>query len=96
MGARRLRAGLVSLRAVRLDAPGPPVVAFAVSRRQGSAVVRNRIRRRLRAAVAVHEAELSAGWAYLLSTDRRAMSAPFAELSDAVGSALRQARQEPA
>jgi len=81
---------------VRLDAPGPPVVAFAVSRRQGPAVVRNRIRRRLRAAVALHEAQLSPGWAYLLSTDRRAMSAPFTELTDDIGAVLRQAREESA
>jgi ribonuclease P protein component len=80
---------------VRLDAPGPPVVAFAISRRQGSAVVRNRIRRRLRAAVALHEVELTPGWAYLLSTDRRAMSTPFAELVDDVASVLQRARREP-
>jgi ribonuclease P protein component len=69
-------------------------VAYAIGKRTGSAVVRNRIRRRLRAAVALHEAELTAGWAYLLAADRRAMTAPFAELAEHVGRVLRKAREE--
>jgi ribonuclease P protein component len=68
-------------------------VAYAIGKRTGSAVVRNRVRRRLRAAVALHEAELAAGGAYLLSADQRAMSAPFVELADQVARALRQARE---
>jgi hypothetical protein len=43
--------------------------------------------------VALHEAELAPGGAYLLAADRRAMSAPFAELTDQVARALRQARE---
>jgi ribonuclease P protein component len=73
---------------------GPPRVAFAISRRTGSAVVRNRIRRRLRAAVALHEAELAAGGAYLLTAERRAMSMPFSELAEQVAQLLRRAREE--
>jgi len=92
-GARRLRVGSVSIRAVRLGASGPPRVAYAIGKRTGSAVVRNRVRRRLRAAVALHEAELAAGGAYLLAADQRAMTAPFVELADQVGRALRQARE---
>jgi ribonuclease P protein component len=79
---------------VRGDAPDAPRVAYAIGRRTGSAVVRNRIRRRLRAAVALHEAELSPGGAYLVAADRRAMTAPFAELADQVGRLLREAREE--
>jgi ribonuclease P protein component len=92
-----LRVGAVSVRAVRgsaADPTAPPRVAYAIGKRTGSAVVRNRIRRRLRAAVALHEAELTAGGAYLLSADRSAMSTPFAELADHVGRALRRAREE--
>jgi ribonuclease P protein component len=76
------------------DATGPPRVAYTIGRRTGSAVVRNRIRRRLRAAVALHEADLAAGGAYLVFADRGAMSVPFAELSDQVGEVLRRAREE--
>ncbi len=68
-------------------------MAYAIGKRTGSAVLRNRVRRRLRAAVALHEAELAAGAAYLVSADRRAMSAPFVELADQVARALRQARE---
>jgi len=92
--ARRLRVGAVSVRAVRGDPSGPPRVAYAIGKRTGSAVVRNRIRRRLRAAVALHQAELAPGGAYLVAADRRAMSTPFAELSDQVARSLRQARKD--
>lgn len=44
--------------------------------------------------MALHQAELAPGGAYLLASDRRAMSAPFAELSDQVARALRQARED--
>lgn len=69
-------------------------MAYAIGKRTGSAVVRNRVRRRLRAAVALHEADLTAGGAYLLSADRRAMSAPFAELAEQVGQVLRRAQEQ--
>ena len=69
-------------------------MAYAIGKRTGSAVVRNRIRRRLRAAVALHQAELAPGGAYLVAADRRAMSTPFAELSDQVARSLRQARED--
>ena len=68
-------------------------MAYAIGKRTGSAVVRNRVRRRLRAAVALHEAELATGGAYLVSADRRAMSAPFVELADQVARALRQTQE---
>jgi ribonuclease P protein component len=54
---RRVREGLVTV----VFRPGepPPRVAFAVSRKVGSAVVRNTVRRRLRAVLA--EADLAGG-----------------------------------
>ena len=64
--APRRRAGGVSLRYVSDNTDDPARVAYAIGRHVGSAVVRNRIRRRLRAAVAQHESELLAGGAYLL------------------------------
>jgi ribonuclease P protein component len=54
-------------------------VAYAVSG-AGNAVVRNRLRRRLRAGVARTEAELAAGGAYLVSARREALTMPFDDL----------------
>ena len=44
----------------------PPRVAYAVGRRVGGAVARNRVRRRLRAATRAHAGELEPGRAYLV------------------------------
>ncbi|MDE0654512.1 MAG: ribonuclease P protein component [bacterium] len=46
---RVVRHGVLEFRYLLDGGDGPPRVAFAVSRRAGSAVVRNRLRRRLRA-----------------------------------------------
>ena len=58
-------------------APGPPRVAFAVGRRVGGAVVRNRLRRRLRE---LARASSLPGGAWLVSAAPAAGSASFAEL----------------
>ncbi len=63
------------------------LVGFAVGRRCGRAVQRNRLRRRLRAAVAEVAPELAAG-AYLLATDPEAAGSPYRELREAVRGAL--------
>lgn len=62
---------------------GPPLVAYAISKRVGGAVVRNRIRRRLRAAVDHVSAELSPG-AYLLTPEPSCRTAPFDQLTEAL------------
>jgi len=56
-------------------------VAYAVSG-AGNAVARNRLRRRLRAAVGCAEADLTAGGAYLVSARREALTMPFGALVD--------------
>ena len=48
--------------------PAPPRVAFSVGRPVGNAVTRNRVRRRLRAAVREHADCLRPGSAYLVRT----------------------------
>lgn len=64
--------------------PGPPRVAFAITRKFGPAVDRNRIRRRLRAAIA----ELAgrspspvASGAYLLTVRPEALTRTFTQLT---------------
>jgi ribonuclease P protein component len=78
---------------------GAPRVAFAITRRAGSAVVRNRIRRRARAALTALSARpdspLVPG-AYLVSTDHRAAELPFPELAQLLEAAVRAATARPA
>lgn len=57
------------------------MVAFAIGRRVGSAVVRNRIRRRIRAAV--HLSSVCSG-KYLISAGFTAATMPFSELQSHV------------
>jgi ribonuclease P protein component len=60
-------------------------VAYAVGKRVGPSVTRNRVRRRLRAAAASHRARLEPGRAYLLGAAPAAAAASYAELHAAVG-----------
>ena len=63
--------------------PGQPArVGFTVTKKNGNAVVRNRIRRRLREAVRIHAAgDMMAGNDYVIVANRSALDASFAELS---------------
>lgn len=74
------------------DGSTPPRVAYSVGRRVGPAVVRNRVRRRLRAIVAEAvrpSGELAPGpGAYLISVRPEAATLPFAALEAAVHGAL--------
>jgi ribonuclease P protein component len=71
-------------------------VAYAVGRRFGTAVERNRARRRLRAAIALDEALLLPGGAYLLAADRAVMTLPFATLRGHVTTLLQDVREDVA
>jgi ribonuclease P protein component len=66
----------------------PPRVAYAVGRRIGPAVTRNRVRRRLRAAVAEHRDLLVADGAYLVIPHPGVGEVPYAELSRSLAEAL--------
>ena len=72
----------------------PPRVAYAVGGRVGGAVVRNRVRRRLRAATRSHAAALEPGHAYLVGTSPAAAAASYSELSTALHDALRALRED--
>jgi ribonuclease P protein component len=73
------------------DDDGRVRLAFAVGRRVGSAVVRNRVRRRIRAVVTglVREGVLAPG-AYLVVVAPPGATLPYAQLAAIVASALRR------
>ena len=81
--ARRHRRGPVTLRFVPEVGSGPARVAYAVDRRVGGAVRRNRARRRLRAAIAAQSEQLGPG-AYLFGAEPEAVTVKFAALVTAV------------
>lgn len=89
VASSRRRRGPVSLAFVPGDQPVPPRLAYAVGRQVGPAVVRNHVRRRLRASVDRHRSWLEAGGTYLFGTTPAAVRASFAELDTAVGELLR-------
>lgn len=69
-------------------AAGPPRAAFAVGRKVGGAVVRNRLRRRLRHVLAEQAATMRPG-AYLVAAGPAAVGLSPEELRTTVSSALR-------
>jgi ribonuclease P protein component len=70
-----------------------PKVAYTVGRRTGGAVVRNRLRRRLRAAVRDTASGLASG-AYLVTAGRAASELSFEELKMQVKEAMTAAAQD--
>jgi len=65
---------------VREAQPCGPRIGFTTPRALGKAVVRNRIRRRVREAVRMHLAQLSPEWSIVFNPRRKVMEAPFPEL----------------
>ncbi len=90
--SRAATAGFV-LQSRKRDDRGPIRVGFTVSRKVGSAVERNRVRRRLREIVRLSgEPELRAGHDYVLIGRRAALSLPFERLNEDFKGALRRLR----
>lgn len=92
-GARRHRAGPVAIQVLRGDDAIPPAVAYAIGRPVGPAVVRNRLRRRLREVVRARRDLLEPGCAYLLGAGAGAVAMSPAELERAVVATLRRAAE---
>lgn len=87
-GAQRSRSGPLAISWVPDDDPGlPPRVAFSIGRRVGSAVTRNRLRRRLRELMRERAGELAPG-SYLVAARPEATGLSFSDLRAALAEAL--------
>jgi len=82
---------LLILSAVRNDL-GCTRFGFVVSRRIGGAVVRNRVKRRLREAVRHHLSEFPVGWDVVLVARGRIAQARYADVESAVTRSLGRAQ----
>ena len=82
-----MRRGPVTVTWLPGDPAVPPRVAFAVGRGAGGAVVRNRVRRRLRALIHEMKSRLQPG-AYLIGAAPEAAAMSFGELRASLCEAL--------
>jgi ribonuclease P protein component len=57
---------------------------FSIKRALGSAVVRNRMRRRIRESIRLHRQEISAGWDIVIHPKPNVAAAPFTALTAAL------------
>ena len=91
-GAKVHGAGFVLQARERGDG-GPARVGFTVSKKVGNAVVRNRVRRRLREVVRLAAADrIPAGRDYVLIGRRAALDLPFEQLTAELAGALRRVK----
>ena len=90
---RRVRRGPVTVTFAPGAPSGPPQVAYAIGRTVGGAVVRNRLRRRMRAIVAELSPALAPG-AYLLGATAEAAELTFGELRTVVSEAIEAVHDE--
>jgi ribonuclease P protein component len=72
---------------------GPPRVAYAIGRRTGNAVERNRIRRRLRPIVAAHAERLLPDCQYLIGAKPAALRESQLELTNTLLDLLERAHE---
>jgi ribonuclease P protein component len=90
----RGRSGPLGVSFVEQPAWSRPEVAYAINRQVGSAVVRNRLRRRLRAIVSEQATSLPVG-AYVVRTGPGGTSLGYDELRVAMSQALERAVGRP-
>lgn len=67
----------------RKNGSGSNRIGLTVSAKLGHAVVRNRLRRRLREIYRLHEAQFRPGWDLVVVARSRAVNAPYAQLEKA-------------
>jgi ribonuclease P protein component len=79
---------LVVIEALRRAESGPVGLGFTATRKIGSAVVRNRAKRRLRAAATAAASQFVPGCDYVLIARDSTAEAPWLSLLDDVGKAL--------
>ena len=92
-GGHKLRRRHVMLFVLASQHPSSRI-GFTVSRKVGGAVVRNKVRRRLREIVRQHENLLAAGWDYVVIASPSAASATFHQLHEDVHHLLAKAYQQ--
>jgi ribonuclease P protein component len=90
---QRVRRGPITVTFAPGEPPCAPQVAYAIGRKVGGAVVRNRLRRRLRAIVAELAPALRPG-AYLLGATAEATKLSFQELKAVVAEAVQAISSE--
>ena len=86
----KVHTGAFVLQTRRREDEGPPRVGFTVSKKVGSAVERNRVRRRLREIVRLSPLPLLSGHDYVLVGRRAALSLPFAQIAQEYEGALKR------
>ena len=75
---------------------GQPRVGFTVTKKQGNAVARNRIKRRLREIARLHlGSQARAGFDYVLIGRAQAITREFAGLEQDLNSALKRLHRKP-
>ncbi len=94
---RRVHTGLFSVQALRQDDPAPSRLGFTVSKRVSpSAVLRNRIRRRLKEAVRIGDhGDLATGMDFVIVARFESLTAPFSRITQDLTKALRKAATLP-
>ncbi|MBJ7514013.1 MAG: ribonuclease P protein component [Acidimicrobiia bacterium] len=88
------RSGAISVRRIGGSAESPPRVAYALGKRVGDAPTRNRLRRRLRAAVRELDSELVGGSAYLIAARPEAVLMSKTQIEVALTETFRALRGE--
>ena len=90
---QRSRRGHITVTYAVVGDESEPRVAYAVGKRAGGAVVRNGLRRRLRAVVADISGSLEPG-AYLVAAGHEAVGLPYEDLKAQVTAAMTSASRE--
>jgi ribonuclease P protein component len=95
-GGRKVAAAAFVLQALGRADHGPIRVGFTVSKKVGTAVERNRVRRRLREVVKRSAAgRLRSGHDYVLIGRRAALQLPFDRIVEEFKTALRRLQPQP-